>query len=39
MVFHAPHDGQRPIHLGLSAPHSLQNQEIFVLVAISGPFF
>ena len=29
MVFHAPHDGQRPSHLGESAPHSVQNHMVF----------
>ena len=31
MVFHSPHAGQRPIHLGLSLPQALQNHEVFLL--------
>ncbi len=31
IVFHSPHAGQRPIHLGLSFPHSLQNHTLLVL--------
>ncbi len=31
-VFHAPHDGQRPAHLGESAPHSLQYHSVLYLV-------
>ena len=30
IVFHSPHAGQRPIHLGLSLPHALQNHTVFV---------
>jgi hypothetical protein len=36
MLFHSPQAGQRPIHLGLSAPQALQNQTVlfFVVLAI-----
>lgn len=33
-VFHAPHEGHLPCHLGESAPHSEQNHMLFVFVAI-----
>ena len=40
IVFHSPHAGHRPIHLGLSFPHSLQNHTLLVLtVAILEIFF
>ena len=31
MVFHAPHDGQRPIQRGLVSPHWLQTYMVFNL--------
>lgn len=39
IVFHSPHDGHRPIHLGLSFPHDVQNQAVFIFVAISSNFY
>ena len=37
IVFHAPQAGQRPAHLGESAPHSLQNHTLlYLLLAISS---
>ena len=33
IVFHSPHAGQRPIHLGLSFPHDLQNHTFLDLEA------
>lgn len=39
-MFHSPHAGHLPIHLGLSFPHSLQNHTLFVFtVAISSVCF
>gem|GEM_PF-2737910 len=34
IVFHSPQAGQRPIHLGLSLPHEVQNQTVLTLFAI-----
>ena len=30
IVFHSPQAGQRPIHLGASFPHEVQNQDVFI---------
>jgi hypothetical protein len=39
IVVHAPHAGHLPIHFGLSFPHDLQNQTVFVFtVAISSSY-
>jgi hypothetical protein len=29
IVFHAPHEGQRPVHLGESYPHSVHTYAVF----------
>ena len=35
MVFHSPQEGQRPAHLGESAPHDEQNQsDLYFVFAI-----
>lgn len=34
IVFHSPHAGQRPIHLGLSFPQDVQYQTVFAFVII-----
>lgn len=39
MVFHSPHEGQRPIHFGLSLPQEVQNHAVLVLVAISSIYY
>jgi hypothetical protein len=39
IVFHSPQAGQRPIHLGLSLPHALQNHTVFVLTVAIAYFF
>jgi hypothetical protein len=36
MVFHSPHPGQRPTHLGDSVPQLLQNHAVFCCLAING---
>ena len=37
IVFHAPQAGQRPAHLGESAPHSLQNHtDLYLALAITS---
>ena len=35
MVFHSPHAGQRPIHLGLSLPHEVQYQTVFTFPCVA----
>ena len=34
MVFHSPHAGQRPIHLGLSLPQLVQYHKVFAVAII-----
>lgn len=34
IVFHSPHEGQRPIHFDDSAPQLLQNHAVFTCFAI-----
>ena len=36
IVFHSPHAGQRPIHLGLSLPQEVQYQSVFAVFAIGA---
>ena len=35
MVFHSPHDGQRPSHLGVSLPQASQTKIVLVLVGLA----
>ena len=36
IVFHCPHSGQRPAHLGDWAPHCEQNHADLIVLAICG---
>lgn len=38
-VFHSPHVGQRPSHLGDSVPQLLQYHTVFILFAIVEEFY
>ena len=39
IVFHAPHSGQRPAHLGDSAPHCEQNHADFIVFAMMPSYY